>query len=232
MAAAGAMEPLVALVRDGDAQGKANAGPARCRRWRPQASTAAVVCAGDRREGRTHTPTRTIAFMCRTFKTRATSTRARLRAARCAQQLRTTGAARRTSCRTTFRTRLRHDLHPPSILCNLTRPATLTPNRHPPSLSPSRPPQQPRIKMVNSSGHAAERPPTIIMESAPCTPWRTKTREPAGTFAVCVAWYHDVATSQMRYSSVSDSRPPAPPGRRRLRSSEHAACGRESCRAR
>ena len=30
----------------------------------------------------------------------------------------------------------RHDLHPPSILCNLTRPATLTPNRHPPSLSP------------------------------------------------------------------------------------------------
>ena len=61
-----------------------------------------------------------------TFKTRATSTRARLRAARRAQQLRTTGAARRTSCRTTFRSRLCHDLHPPSSSAtSLGQPPTL-----------------------------------------------------------------------------------------------------------
>ena len=214
MAAAGAMEPLVALVRDGDAQGKANAGPARCRLWRPQASTAAVVCAGDRREGRTHTPTRTIAFMCRTFKTRATSTRARLRAARCAQQLRTTGAARRTSCRTTFRTRLRHDLHPPSILCNLTRPATLTPNRHPPSLSPSRPPSLPSSLPPSPPSLPPSPPSPPSLPLLPC-PLPSPLRCQSGGAAVChqkprcstVASNEGSGLPPFRATSISESSP-------------------------
>ena len=81
------------------------------------------------------------------------------------------------------------------------RPPSVPPSPYPSSPSPPPPshslppsvpscpplPQQPRMRIENSSsgGPPGARPPTITRESAPCRPWRTKTRSPLVASFVC-----------------------------------------------